>query len=314
MLGVAKIGQMAGFAASPEPGFLGLDKIADFDPLAKLRSGSNAGKRSKLTTGIDSCAFDYGVGFDHNTITELAVSDHRSRTDRHIATETDTAFQNHVDVNKAVFTCDDVAPYVQTLRICQRHPGRHQRLSCPLLIDAFELRKLTAIIDTRDVARILHRYSRNGDVAGDRKLDQIGEIELALNIFRLDVRQQALHRRRVERQNAGVDFPYCTLCFAGIRVLDDGFYRSHLATDNAPELSRIVEDRRHQRTLAPGRNLKGARQRLMTDQRNIAIYHEYGTRILNARQRLGDRVPGAQLFRCVTQVMLSPNSALTRSP
>ena len=126
--------------------------------------------------------------------------------------------------------------------------------------------------------------------------DNIGDIELALRIVIVELRQPALQIRAVGNQDTGVNFLNLTLCFGGIFVLDN---TGHFAvfTGNAAIAARIVQHHRQQTYSALRLGFAQTLQCFNGDQRYVAVQHQNVFIIREERRSLLHRMTGAQLFR-----------------
>ena len=258
---------------------------------ARTQTGEWADGTSRFQMGI----FHHAVRADFAVVTDSGVFNHAARADFNAMAQYHVAFKDNVSINFDIAPMRQGATQVKTRRVAQHYACQQQFFCLFGLINAFKAGKLQTVIhavsftDTRRVNRgnLTTFVVCHGD--------NIGDIELALRIVIVELRQPALQIRAVSNQDTGVDLLNLTLCVGGIFVLNDAGHFAVL-TGNTTITAWIVQHHRQQANSALRLGFTQALQRFNGDQRHVAVEHQNIFVIREERRSLLHRMTGAQLF------------------
>src|SRR5690606_22495024 len=242
---IADVAQVVDLGTRADPGFLGLDEVAE--ARAGLEHGARAHPRERphVAAGGEAGPLDHAHGEDLGAITDVGVPDHAAGADAHAAPEGDRAFQYHVDVQEAVLAGGDLPAHVESRGVGDRHAGVHQPPRDALLPAPLRARQFGAGVDALDFAGIGGANRIDGDAVGRRHGDNVGEVVLALGVVVAEALDPAGEQSPRCGDEAGVHLADGELAGIGVLRLDDAGDPPG-ASQDAPVGARLVElDRQH---------------------------------------------------------------------
>ena len=185
--------------------------------------------RLRVHGGVDErrVRADLRFGADRRIpLQEAAGQDHRVRFDAHIVFDP------------------------RGLRVEDRHACPHPMLADAHVVRLGERGELHAVVHAFDAQRVRGR-ERTDLAERFRLLQRVGQVELALRVVRIEVRDRTGQHLRIEHIDRGVHFTHGQFALVGVLLLHDLEHIAVGAADDAAVPGRIVEfGRKHGGTVA----------------------------------------------------------------
>ena len=128
------------------------------------------------------------------------------------------------------------------LRVGDRDAFEHPVLDQPAVDLCVHPGQLDAIVDALGLPQVVGQVGADADVLTAQVTDHVGDVELLLNVVRLQGRQPGAQQVGIEDVDAGVDLGDLPLGFSGVLVLDDAGDLA-LFPDDAPVTGRVGDHR-----------------------------------------------------------------------
>src|SRR5487761_594957 len=182
---VAEIGQMVRLDARRQARILHLDEIADVDLVGKLRTGTQARKRTDAGVVAYGGADDVAEGWNLDALAHLhARPEHHKRTDDGVAAELGVGAEE------------------DGLWRGEGDAGFHRGVAQTLLHHRFGIGELVARIDAQQLGGVAFGRATDEALAA-RQADDVGEILLALRVVRRKLRDEIEQNGRLGQHHAG---------------------------------------------------------------------------------------------------------------
>ena len=195
-----------------------------------------------------------------------------------------------------VAAADQLAAHVDACRVAQRDAFGQQALGVLALMDAFEFGQLRLVVHAQRFrhARRLRAHHRNAVAYGGG--DHVGQVVLALGVVVRQLVEPAGELAAGHDHDAGVHFADGALGVGGILLLDDAHDAAFAVAHDAAIAGRVVEADGEDGELVVAGRFGQLDQRVGAQQRHVAVKYEYRLVARQMRQRLADRVTGAELL------------------
>ena len=273
---VADVGQVRRLAARPERRVLHLDEVADLDSVHQVRVRPQVRVRTELHAFVEATVLDVAAGLDAH-----APADHRA------AREATAGLDHRVPPDL------DGGVDVGGGGIDERHALGHQPLVDALAHQARGLGELGAVVDAQALGGVLEPERLDAVSLLGRVADDVGDVELALAVVRLEFVEARPQQTRRDEIDAGVALLDGQLLGRGVLGLDDSRHPALLVADHP---ARDVARGRQHDEIGGGLRLDGAHalERLDAQQRRVSVEDEDVAREV-AQRVLGhhDGVAGA---------------------
>ena len=239
--GVAHITQMRHLGAVADVRLLHLDERAGLGLLAQLVARPHVGPRADVRgtpdmRALHAGAFDDGLGV-HGRVDQRCVWAH----DR-VLTDHGVAFEERSGQHGHVLREFDVVFDPRGVGVEDRHAVEHPVLAYATVVRLRQRGELQAVVHAFDAQRV-GRGERPDRAARFRGLQRVGEIELALRVVVVEVRDGLGKQIGVEHVHGRVHLLHREFAPVGVLLLDDAQHVAVTIADDAAVSGRVVEDR-----------------------------------------------------------------------
>ena len=227
---VAEIAEVHRLRSGAEHRLLQLDEVADPRALGDDGVVSQVRERTDARLVRHRGVRDHAVVVNRHAVADARIDDAHAAVDLAAAADRRLAFERHAGMDDRVASDVDMRIHVGRRRILNRDAGGHQLLVLRLSHDSAHCRQLEAAVDSPDFVGVRHGQRFDAEPALPVERNDVGQVVLALRVFRRDAGQRLEQPVEGERVDACVDFADRALGRAGIPLLDD---TSNLAGQNA---------------------------------------------------------------------------------
>ena len=244
---VTHVTEMIDLRASPDLRILQLDEVANAHAIAQSRTGTDAGEGADTSTATNGCILDDTVLQYPGIRPQGAISQHGVRPDMDAVTQCDLAFDDDIHIKGDIATCPDGAAQIEARRVPDGHAGTHQPVCFPLLVDAFQLRQLRAVVDARHVPQVLRLSRPDRDPVMGGHGNHVGQVVFTLGVLIGKPRGPGGKARTFRHHDAGIHFAYAPFLGVRILVLDNAHHVSLGIPNDAAVSGGIFQLHREQR-------------------------------------------------------------------
>ena len=276
--GVTDIRQVRHLCAAADLRLLCLDEAAQLAFFTHDDAGADVGKRADLRVAANDrvkavrahhmCAFTNlhvgqgGVGADLG-----AIGDGRGTPQLGVGVNGDILANGHVDADPGGVGINDGSA------------AAHGVLDHAAVEQATGRGQLHAVVHSGELLRISSNVRADAVAVFAGNLQNIGDVELALGVIGVELRQSVTKHGTVEREDAGVDLAHLSLFLRGVLLFHDGGDGSILGAQHAAVTGGILQ--RHGQNCygiaLAGVSLLQLAQSLRAQKWNVTVSHDDGS-------------------------------------
>ena len=193
----------------------------------------DTGEWTDAATFADNGVFYDAIGQDGDAVIDIGIPDDAVGADNDIAADTDTAFNDDVDIDGDVSPHFQAAAQVEAFGVHQGDAFSHEEIGLHQLIVAFQLGQLCTAVHAHDLVDGFRTGGGDDDTFVHRHLDHVSEIVFTLDIIILQPSQPGFKPVGLDRHHPGIDFANGTFIGSGILVLDNTLDMSGRVADDA---------------------------------------------------------------------------------
>jgi len=234
---------VVGLHAGAEVAVLHLGVVADLGPRPDMAAGSEMAVRPDRRTGLYRRGLDH-ASVDRDALTDRRVDDRRIGPDDAARSDRRRALDHNGRIERDVLGELDAPVEVDRGRVAHRHTGAHVALVQPDAEGPFRLGELAPVVDPVERPVVVEPDRAHDPAVLAGKPDEIGQVQLAIRLRRLQRADAAAKPGGIERVHARVDLVRLELLRGRVAGLDDPLDRPELASDHPTELTRVGREHR----------------------------------------------------------------------
>ena len=303
---------MIGLGTRADGAGFDFDKVADVHVFRQLCAGTQpcVGANAAIFTngGIGQMA----IGVYLRTSSHRDIFQHTIRPHAHTIAQRDLAFEHTANVDRHIPAATEVAPYVKSRRVSDSHSRFEQGVRQMGLVYTVQLRELQAAVDAMNLihVRAHHRFDRHARL--ERHRHQVGDIELILRVFVIELGQPLCELIGGKGKDAGVNFADLFLSGACIAVLNHACDFLFAIAHHASVTRGVIQHRgEHGHAIHLAFNQRA--QGFCTNQRHIAQQHQSAPTGHKFGQSLLHSMAGSQLRGLVYKDNIAGGSRVTHA-